>query len=725
MSIPNFSDAISISKDVISYITGCYELINHLSNEAEFNEFRKIYYSDWSENDLLESYIWAIASVYDHFCELIISINFFFNQPYDIKLTRGYYYNVPYTQFCSNFLQGRIIFHIYDFLKNKIFKDTTIKELFASLKELKENLFPFYKIFKEFNLDYDKKHLFFIIESLVWPASGPNIKTRDFFFIQSHFFKDIIDYLNFFKKENGAWICSKGYFFAIAFALYILIGDSLFEKKDTILSLKDVPFEDFSINENGLLFKFSLNRKEGKRDTIDKIHFYSTSEGDLPIYELISSKMKNYRENISGFYKIFEEKLPDKQKVRNRDLEELLTDAIYGRSEKDLIEISNEKIKATIEYLSTYSRFKEKYTLANILDFEDLYSVYHITQIHNNTYFKIISDGVLSYLNDINWQDCIRLMVFHIKINNLEIKANESDIEIITPESSLYFLNKSYEEEENLLFGIYLEVPTGGMIKKDQTYWIGSPLYCSNNKNDLTINLQNFNDLMKFCEKYKKKLEIKSFLVDRNTFDILLRNPKLSFNQPSPFNIIFESGKQIKDHILLNRYKKNYREFLKSFEEEKVSSSLKGAALEKLAESLFSMIQGFRVVGTNIETEAEEIDLLVETNSIGMDIVLEMLGSVFIVECKNWKDKVGASDISSFIEKLNIKNLRGGIIISREGITGKSQDDDARRKIRDLVNRGKIILTLGKEELKEICNGVNPLYLIRKSFYNTYFKGLK
>ncbi len=213
-------------------------------------------------------------------------------------------------------------------------------------------------------------------------------------------------------------------------------------------------------------------------------------------------------------------------------------------------------------------------------------------------------------------------------------------------------------------------------------------------------------------------------MVKKKVLNKLTKYPKLNFDQLSPFYYCFNSGEKIEDAILLNNYRRAFKKFVHSYEGGNISNQIKGRALENLTEKLFNLIPCFRVAGMDVETEAEEIDLIVEIISNYMNI-LEILGSIFIVECKNRYEKVSSSQVSTFIEKLRIKNLRGGIIISREGITGRNQDEAARRKIRDTISGGKVILTLEKKDLEEISNGVNPLYFIRKSYYNIYFRRLK
>ncbi len=81
MSEKDSGNTIFLNQKNMSDIIGCFELINHLSNRDDFIKFRTKYYSDWSDNDILQSYIWIIAAIYDHFCELIISMNPFKTPP--------------------------------------------------------------------------------------------------------------------------------------------------------------------------------------------------------------------------------------------------------------------------------------------------------------------------------------------------------------------------------------------------------------------------------------------------------------------------------------------------------------------------------------------------------------------------------------------------------------------------------------------------------------------
>jgi Restriction endonuclease len=49
---------------------------------------------------------------------------------------------------------------------------------------------------------------------------------------------------------------------------------------------------------------------------------------------------------------------------------------------------------------------------------------------------------------------------------------------------------------------------------------------------------------------------------------------------------------------------------------------------------------------------------------------------VILVECKNWNAPVGAPALDNFIGKLRRRNLRTGIFIAANGVTGHFIDGD-------------------------------------------------
>lgn len=139
-------------------------------------------------------------------------------------------------------------------------------------------------------------------------------------------------------------------------------------------------------------------------------------------------------------------------------------------------------------------------------------------------------------------------------------------------------------------------------------------------------------------------------------------------------------------------------------------------SLEKLAEILINMIEGLEVIDTDVNTKTEEIDLLVKNES--KDPFWQRLPSPLLIECKNWSNPVGAKEIRDFDGKMDEITFR--IMIAIDGITGRSEREDAKGVIRDARKKGRHIVVLDKEDLKDIAKGVHPAEKINAKYYELF-----
>ena len=139
-------------------------------------------------------------------------------------------------------------------------------------------------------------------------------------------------------------------------------------------------------------------------------------------------------------------------------------------------------------------------------------------------------------------------------------------------------------------------------------------------------------------------------------------------------------------------------------------------SLEKVGVLLIKMIEGLDVLETNVNTETEEIDILVKNES--EDPFWQRLPTPFLVECKNWSKPVGAKEIRDFDGKMDEITFR--IMISIDGVTGKSERKAAKGVIRDARIKGRHIIVLDKEDLKDVASGMHPAEKINAKFYEIY-----
>lgn len=102
-----------------------------------------------------------------------------------------------------------------------------------------------------------------------------------------------------------------------------------------------------------------------------------------------------------------------------------------------------------------------------------------------------------------------------------------------------------------------------------------------------------------------------------------------------------------------------------------LSSTDRGRALEELVSHIFSAIPGVSVLASNALDvfECQELDVVLQNDSsisglVGFDAEI-------LVECKNWSNPVGSSEVAWLDTKLRCRGLRHGFLVTMNGITGQ------------------------------------------------------
>ena len=103
------------------------------------------------------------------------------------------------------------------------------------------------------------------------------------------------------------------------------------------------------------------------------------------------------------------------------------------------------------------------------------------------------------------------------------------------------------------------------------------------------------------------------------------------------------------------------------FVETSTNSYEKGRILEELIYRLFNTHPGFSVTDRRVQTETEEIDLLLLNSSTDPRFSRE--SAILLVECKNWSGKCGKNEFVIFKEKVENRSSRCslGFLISWNG----------------------------------------------------------
>lgn len=139
-----------------------------------------------------------------------------------------------------------------------------------------------------------------------------------------------------------------------------------------------------------------------------------------------------------------------------------------------------------------------------------------------------------------------------------------------------------------------------------------------------------------------------------------------------------------------------------------VSHTDKGKTFEKISALLLEGMKCVRVKYRNLVTQTSEIDLICEYLGDPRSSLFEALGRYFIVECKNWKETVGAKHIRDFHGKMDAASVQLGIFFSRNGISGKTRNDDAQGEIRGIFKQHKrLIIVITLDDVKAIIQGAN------------------
>lgn len=141
----------------------------------------------------------------------------------------------------------------------------------------------------------------------------------------------------------------------------------------------------------------------------------------------------------------------------------------------------------------------------------------------------------------------------------------------------------------------------------------------------------------------------------------------------------------------------------------------RGLLLERLVTEMIEASEGLRVLDVRHRNSFEEIDIIV---SLISDVpMLSYWGPLILVECKNWKKKIGVDSVRSFYTKMITKKgaVRLGLLISPSGFT--KGITELTRLFQDVL-----ILTIGPEELTKISKGsVSFLALIEELIPKTLF----
>ena len=131
------------------------------------------------------------------------------------------------------------------------------------------------------------------------------------------------------------------------------------------------------------------------------------------------------------------------------------------------------------------------------------------------------------------------------------------------------------------------------------------------------------------------------------------------------------------------------------------TSDAKGEILETLIKYVFEKVPGVSFLDRNFldSSQTQEIDLAFW--NLQSQSALCFLEAIIFIECKNTSSPIGSGEVSWFIRKVQDRGACYGILVTLNGITGSSDDNNcAYSQILGSLIRDKIkILIVTREEL--------------------------
>lgn len=147
-----------------------------------------------------------------------------------------------------------------------------------------------------------------------------------------------------------------------------------------------------------------------------------------------------------------------------------------------------------------------------------------------------------------------------------------------------------------------------------------------------------------------------------------------------------------------------------------LSRGEKGKKLEELTTLLFEKsVVNLLQVYKNCRTSTNEIDLLVkwtdQANLSGISQSFSFLGDSILCECKNYEGAVGVTYVGKFCSLMLVTNTDFGVMISWDGVTGRSKWSDSQGLIKKFaLSAKKYIIVLEKNDIEKIYTRKKNLF---------------
>lgn len=145
------------------------------------------------------------------------------------------------------------------------------------------------------------------------------------------------------------------------------------------------------------------------------------------------------------------------------------------------------------------------------------------------------------------------------------------------------------------------------------------------------------------------------------------------------------------------------------------TTKAQGDALERLVAYIFERVPGIILTRRDVKNvfQTEEIDLAFWNDQPPNGLFF--LPNIILVECKNWRDKVGSEHVSWFDAKLRSRGLTFGVLVAVNGITGRGATrTEAHSIIAKALSEQRRLLVLTADELLALKSTNDLIRLIKE-----------
>jgi hypothetical protein len=149
-----------------------------------------------------------------------------------------------------------------------------------------------------------------------------------------------------------------------------------------------------------------------------------------------------------------------------------------------------------------------------------------------------------------------------------------------------------------------------------------------------------------------------------------------------------------------------------------------GRALEHLICYLFTQVPGISVTRRNKMNvfHTEEIDVALWNDAPADGFFF--LPNLILVECKNWSNSVGSSEVNWFDTKLRNRGLSFGVLVATNGITGDANDLTAAHSIvAAALREGRRLVVIRSHELLELTDSPQLVRLVKEKLCDLAVRG--